>query len=731
MSAPPTSVANAAAEPTVLRSLRSAVLLDRRGDVELLREARGAPMEWGGVYGQHVRLTGRWAISLEVGTIKVDLPFSLRDRAVEGEVFCSSHREGPVEVEQRIVPLADRPGALRTLRLRLGRPGPPTVVLTSSFVPYLMPVLVEGIRPVSFHAETEDAGLRIRHHGFALDYRWDVAPARLYVDRASWRGGRRDGPLGEVGSEHELSLGPDGSAEVRFAVLGGLERDLGRVVPDQLWDPVEVGNGLRAVEADWVAGTPQLTFPDAPELELGYAQARAALRRLYSSPADGLTGLVAGYPWYSAIWGRDLAWMLPAVLWLGDIGWARASIETFLRFQASANLPLVAAEPGELPMQLAPGPIFLFGTSDTTLHYPGLVLRYLRHAGGDGLEEPALEAVRRAVLWGEHRTDTTTGLVRNGGEVERAERSEGTLTRVRYGIDAWDTTIWDSTDRRDHAIDVQVLWAQALTAALELGSGRWKAAELERFRARLEQVRRAIPTGYAWPQERYLADSVRQGVAVRRLRPNALLAVRAGLLSVEQARALVHRAAEEDLTTPWGVRTLSSRDPAYSPTAYHDGQVWTIATAWAADAAFAVQDAELGASYLRTIAARYRAEGGSANECYRGDRAEPYDSCFLLGFSIAPFLTTLFEGLWGLSVDARVPRLSVRPAFPPSWQTATIDRLRIGGGLARLRFDRGQVEVRWSGPGSLRLDGPRATVAIPSGGTGSLPVAALPGHPGA
>ena len=35
----------------LLRSLRSAVLLDGRGDVVLERETRGAVLEWGGIYG--------------------------------------------------------------------------------------------------------------------------------------------------------------------------------------------------------------------------------------------------------------------------------------------------------------------------------------------------------------------------------------------------------------------------------------------------------------------------------------------------------------------------------------------------------------------------------------------------------------------------------------------------------------------------------------------------------
>ncbi len=721
--------ATTGAESTVLRSTGSAVLLDQRGDVELAREARGASMEWGGVYGQLVRLAGRWTVSFELEGRTVGLPETLVDRTVDGERFQSTHRSPGIEVRQQIVPLEAPFGALRAFQLRVDRPGPRRVVATSSFVPFLVPVLVEGIRPVEFRAETRATEVRLRNRGFGLAFRWDAAPSRLYLDQASWRGGRRQGPIREVGSDHEVEIGPDGTGGIRIAILGGLERDLPGEGPERLWEPAEVGQRLKAGEEAWLASTPELGFPDAPELEIAYRQARGALHRLYTAPGDGITGLVAGYPWYASIWGRDLAWMLPAVLWLGDFAWARASIETVLRFQANARLPLVAAEPGELPMQLSPGPIFLFGTSDTTLHYPGLVLRHVRHAAEPEFGDRAFAAVQRALAWGERRTEPATGLLRNGGEVEEAERSEGTLLSVRYGIEAKDTTIWDSADRRDHAIDVQVLWADALSASLELGSARWTEADRERLRQLLVRVRATIPGRYAWPEERYLADTLRDGGAVRRLRPNALRAVSAGLLAPETARSLVHRAAEEDLTTPWGVRTLSSRDPTYSPTAYHDGQVWTIATAWAADAAYAAGEAELGLAYLQTIAARYRAEGGSANECYRGDRAEPFNSCFLLGFSVAPFLTTLFERLWGLSIDGRGPQLAVRPSFPPTWRTATIQRLRIGHGQADLLFDQGQVHVSWSGPEPLQLIGRSSRTEVAPGGSGTVNVRETPSSP--
>ena len=709
--------------PRLLRSLRSAILLDERGDVELQREARGASLEWGGVYGQLARLTGPWRISLDGGGASSDLTGSRTASRVTGDRYESWHRIGRIEVHQEVAPLLETPGAVRSLRLSVADGDPIPVEVTSAFEPFLLPVLVEGIRPLTFRVETRPREIRVRQRAFGLSFRSSVAPSHLLLNLGSWLGGRYRGPVREVASTHDVLVSPDAETRLVLSIVGGLERDLDdsddsfeRTLPDPA---VEAAESERR-EAAWLASTPVVRFPSAPDLERAYAYARAGLRRLYADPGDDLTGLVAGYPWYSSLWCRDIAWMLPAVLWLGDFDRAARSMASVLRFQARAELGLLGGELGELPMQLSPGPIFLYGTSDTTLYYPELALRFVRHSGDVATAGAWLPAIERAIAWGELRTDEETGLLRNGGEASEMATATEALARIQYGIDAPDTTIWDSTDRRDHAIDVQVLWYQSLQAAAELlGDGPGSPAPDPRL-ALANRVAASVRSLYAWPQESYLYDSIRAGVPVARIRPNALRAVSAGLVDPEAGPSIVRRAARDDLTTPWGVRTLSSRDPGYSPLAYHDGQVWTIATAWAADAALAVGERSLGVDLLRRIAARYVAEDGEANECYRGDRPEPFNSCFLLGFSVAPFLAVLFERLWGLSLDARRCWLGVRPRFPSEWSSASIDGLRVGPGRVSVDWTPNGIDVSWSGPGPLDVTGPSDSVRVAPDGRGRL-----------
>lgn len=697
-------------------------LLAGDGEFSWYREMRGAPYDWAGVYAHGLRLTGRWQVRFDLEGTVFSLPSTLHRLRVRRSRVESGHAVDGLDLVQTVVVPPGRPGLLREFVIANPGPAPRPLRVTTEFVPQLAPVLIEGLVPLEHEVEPDRGGPRIRALGSSLRLRTDPAPRAFSFDGRPWEGAAFGGRIGQVGAEIEATVPAHGRATVRLAIEGGLDSILGGPAGPRAPEPYPLPSGSSAAAeveselAGWTAATPTLTFPDAPALELGYNLARGALRALYADPAPGFQGLRAGYPWYADTWGRDLAWMLPAVLWMNDRAWFDGSIRSFLDYQAPSRLPFLAAEEGELPMQLAPGPIFLYGTSDTTLYFADRLDRYFRHTGADPERLRSLERpLERLARYREGKTDPVNGFLLNGGETDALRAAGRGTDRVRFGIDSPDQTIWDSVDRRDHAIDLQVLGVGALRAegAFRARFGRPEAARDLRSRASALSAR--IAEAYAWPEEGFLYDALRRdGRPVRHLRPNALLAAADRLLPEPMARRVVARARRADLTTPWGLRTLSSDDPGYRPHAYHDGQVWSIATAWAAAAALAVGEPEVGVEYLGTLAARYQEEGGLANECYRGDAPEPWNSCILLGFSVAPFLTTLFERLWGITPEMEADRLRVDPAFPAGWRSAGLENLRLGDGTFSAHYADGTLDVEWNGPRPLTLlNGPESTELVP------------------
>ena len=694
-------------KPLLLTGRAAAAILSGVGEFTLPQNTRGGSIDWGGVYGQGIRLTGPWMLRLEVDGRRYSLPESLDRITATRSRVDSFHTIGGIDLDQSVFVEPGRPGVCRAIVLTNPSDAARTVRVVHEFSPFLSPVLAEGTKPYVYTIEANDGVVHVASHGFALRWLSGAPGDTLSLDGAGWPGRKQSGEFGRLSVERDLEVAPKGTCEAAWTIEGGLERALTggtAAAPTGTWT---TRRSASEAEFDaWEARTPVLRFPSDPDLEEGCRLAKGALRMLYSEPEAGLAGLVAGYPWYGSIWCRDLAWMLPALLWMGDVDWVARSIRAVFRFQARSAIPLLAAEAGELPMQLSPGPLFLYGTSDTSLYYPGVVRQLADHSEQTELVRSLLPNLERVVAWGRRRADPKTGFARNGGEIEAMRAAAQGLGRVHYGFDAVDTTIWDSTDRRDHAIDVQVLWIDALRSVADLTDRFGTPGAGAPMRAEAERVAAQIPTAYAWPEERYLVDSLRAGSDGRleKLRPNALRAVTAGLLPFAMAKASVERAFSADLLTAWGMRTLSDRSPTYDPQAYHDGQVWSIATAWAASAALSVGDAERGGSLLRLLARRIVREGGYAHECYRGDRDEPYDSCFLLGFSVAPFLTTVFERLWGLSVRDAGRGLSVRPCFPPEWHSASLERLPLGGASVDLDWSDGDLSITYHGPGNVTVE---------------------------
>lgn len=715
--------------PVLLSGLAAAVVMRADGELHCSLDTRGAALDWGGVYAQGIRLTGPWELEVSVGGAAVDLPSALRRFEAHRWGSRSEYELPGVDLVQEVTPYPELPAVGRRLLFRPVPEGTADIEVISRLAPSLAAVLVEGVQPYETEVRSAAAGLELRGARHIACLETNVPGAAWTVNGRAWDHVTAKGEIREVALRTAHHLEGDQPWLLDLAVAGGVEMAF---PPGNSGGPTfagDAGRELRAAAAwtDWDGRCARFRFPDDPALEEGVDLARSALRSLYYGPEPSTRGLVAGFPWYCALWCRDLAWMLPAVIWLGDFDWAQASLATVFQFQAPGRIPILGAEAGELPMQVSPGPIFLYGTSDTSLYYPELVLRFLRASGRLRVADGWWEPLERVVGWARAKTDPSSGLFTNGGEVLELKDATDAVGSVHLGFDAYDTTIWDSADRRDHAVDLQVLYAAALRSTIELAGAFGHLARTSGLEEVAGSIEGAVRARFWWPEEGYLYDTLtRDGGPSKKVRPNALRAVSAGLLPPDRARSVVERALRDDLATPWGLRTLSTRDPAFAPHAYHEGQVWTIATAWAADAAFCAGTPDRGVGLLHTITDRIRSEHGTAHECYRGDRPEPYDSCFLLGFSVAPFLTVVFERLWGLSVDAISGTLTVRPAFPSTWRSAALERLRVGNGRVDLDWSPERLRVAWSGPGALSVTTATQSAQIAPGSTAELPLAAEP-----
>ena len=103
------------------------------------------------------------------------------------------------------------------------------------------------------------------------------------------------------------------------------------------------------------------------------------------------------------------------------------------------------------------------------------------------------------------------------------------------------------------------------------------------------RVKEKINQMYWNKNEGYFYDTIRpDGKPDSKIRPNAMVTLMYRQVSNKQAQQALTRIERSDMTTDWGVRTLSSDDPNYNPEIYHSGEVWPLVTGWTAFIAYLI-----------------------------------------------------------------------------------------------------------------------------------------------
>jgi predicted glycogen debranching enzyme len=213
------------------------------------------------------------------------------------------------------------------------------------------------------------------------------------------------------------------------------------------------------------------------------------------------------------------------------------------------------------------------------------------------------------------------------------------------------------TPRCGKAVEINALWHNALRR-MQRFCEQQKSAEAARYAAWAEQAGQSFCRLFWNAQQGYLNDTIRlDGAVDASLRPNQIFAVSLpfGPPLARVQRWEVVNAVEQRLLTPYGPRTLSSRDPAYkgryegSPRqrdeAYHQGTVWPYLMGPFLEAYLRVRDYNPEAKsdaleYLRPLLRHLTEDGclGSISEVVDGDPPHHPGGCPAQAWSVAELL---------------------------------------------------------------------------------------------
>ena len=416
----------------------------------------------------------------------------------------------------------------------------------------------------------------------------------------------------------------------------------------------------------------------------------------------------AGVPWFVAVFGRDsLIVSLQNLMVYPDF--ARGALSVLGKWQASEVDDYRDAQPGKILHEMRFGELAerkriphtpYYGTADATALYLITLCEAWKWLGDDNLFLQHQEVAEKCLEWIDRYGDLD-----GDGLQEYQTRSPQGYENMAWK-DAGDSVMYPDgsavrgpkalCELQGYTYDAWMRMAEAFQHFGRFDDAarlRRKAADL---RQRFEQLFWCEETGFY----AYALDGEKRQVQTIASNPGHLLW--SGIVSRERAARVVARLMEADMWSGWGVRTLSSENPAYNPYSYQNGSVWPhdngiIAMGFrnygfAKEAAMIARDISEAASYF----VFYRLP-----ELYAGTKREP--GAFpvqYLGANVpqawaAGSVFHLMRAILGLNADAHKKTLYVDPVLPQWLPDITLHDLRVGGSKVTLRFWTENNETRY------------------------------------
>jgi predicted glycogen debranching enzyme len=375
-------------------------------------------------------------------------------------------------------------------------------------------------------------------------------------------------------------------------------------------------------------------------------QLALAADQFLAKRGDGFT-LMAGYPWFTD-WGRDTMITLPGMMHLKNSAeWIKGILREFSHHVDRGMLPNRFPDAGEAPE---------FNTVDATLWFFEAAGAFLRRTGDEAFIRDELYGVLKNILeWHMH-----------GTRYNIAMKEDGLLEAGQPGVQlTWmDAKIggWVVTPRIGKPVEIQALWFNALKTMEEFAM-RFADNESARLYRAKSSLAQSTFDRIFWNDEAHcLFDVITNDGSDKSIRPNQLFAVSLhhAILSGERAEKVVE-VVERELLTPYGLRTLSPRDPQYKgryegdplqrDSAYHQGTVWPwlmgpYVTAFCKVRGDSHETRQQARELLKPLESQLR-EGclGQIAEVYDGDDPQRPRGCFAQAWSVGEVLRVLCEDI--------------------------------------------------------------------------------------
>ncbi|MEO8438092.1 MAG: glycogen debranching N-terminal domain-containing protein [Chloroflexota bacterium] len=343
--------------------------------------------------------------------------------------------------------------------------------------------------------------------------------------------------------------------------------------------------------AEWLADAPDLEAAD-DTIAHTYRQSLIDLASLRFRPLPDMEWSLpaAGLPWFMALFGRDS--LLTAYMALPfQPHLAKTTLRALAALQATEDDPFRDAEPGKILHELRHGILTAtgqvphgpyYGSHDATPLFVVLLDEYERWTADVALVRDLEPAARAALAWIEGAGDPD-----GDGYLEYRTRSTAGLENHCWK-DSSNSILFADGRLASPPVatcEIQGYAYDARVRAARLARRVWGDPALaDRLESDAAAMRDRFDRDY-WIEERgyYALALDADKRQVDSLTSNIGHLLWSGIVPPERAATIAGRLTGPELSSGWGVRTMSSGDAGYNPIEYHNGTVWPHDTAIVAE----------------------------------------------------------------------------------------------------------------------------------------------------
>jgi len=365
------------------------------------------------------------------------------------------------------------------------------------------------------------------------------------------------------------------------------------------------------------------------------------------------TTILAGYPWF-ADWGRDAFIALPGLLLsTGRFEEAKSVLTTFA----------AAADEGMIPNRFddRSGTTY-FNSVDASLWFINAAFQYVAASGDSKTFMQELMPTIRWIIESYHK----------GTRFDIRADSDGLITAGNNETQlTWMDAKYDGvafTPRCGKAVEVNALWYNSLCLLAQFKKDRGQKTEnrgqrkeilTSDFRllsSEIEKVQKSFCELFWNESKGYLNDCILPDGVDESLRPNQIFAVSLPFspLSAHQQKSVV-KAVQNQLLTPYGLRTLNVQDSRYKGVytgpqqqrdeAYHQGTVWAFLIGPFVEGflkvnGFSRKSKKKAAEFIQPLLQHLTEDSclGSVSEIFDGDMPHKPRGCIAQAWSVAELI---------------------------------------------------------------------------------------------